>query len=440
MTLATLAGVLLLMMMLRVPIAVAIGLASLAALLLELPPETAAATVAQRLAVSGFSFTLIAIPLFILAGKLMASGGVARRLIDFSRAAVGALPGGLALTNVLANMLFGSVSGSAAAAASGIGGFMIPSMAREGYPRPYAAALTATAATTGLLIPPSNVMLVYAVVAGGVSISALFVAGYVPGLLLGFGLMALAMVTASRQGYGERLPFPGWRVFARATLGVLPSAVLLLVVMGGIVSGLFTATESSAVAVVYAGVLALVAYREISWRDLPRLLAETAATTGMVFFLIGTSVCLAWIFAYADVPGLIASSFSVLIEHPWLLLLAVNVVLLIVGTFMDITPALLIFTPIFLPLALLIAPEMGLTPEAMKYHFGIVLVFNLCLGLVTPPAGTTLFIAAGIAKVSLASMLKPLGPIITVSIAILLFVTFVPATTLWLPRAFGLLP
>ncbi|MGL6289835.1 MAG: TRAP transporter large permease [Silanimonas sp.] len=440
MTLATLAGILLLMMMLRVPIAVAIGLASLAALLLELPPETAAATVAQRLAVSGFSFTLIAIPLFILAGKLMASGGVARRLIDFSRAAVGALPGGLALTNVLANMLFGSVSGSAAAAASGIGGFMIPSMAKEGYPRPYAAALTATAATTGLLIPPSNVMLVYAVVAGGVSISALFVAGYIPGLLLGFGLMGLAMVTAARRGYGERLPFPGWRVFARAALGVLPSAVLLLVVMGGIVSGLFTATESSAVAVVYAGVLALVVYREIGWRDLPRLLAETAATTGMVFFLIGTSVCLAWIFAYADVPGLIASSFSVLIKHPWLLLLAVNLVLLIVGTFMDITPALLIFTPIFLPLALLVAPEMGLTPEAMKYHFGIVLVFNLCLGLVTPPAGTTLFIAAGIAKVSLASMLKPLAPIITVSIVVLLFVTFVPATTLWLPRAFGLLP
>ena len=440
MTLALLAGMFILLLMLRVPIAVAIGLAAFAALLLELPPHTSAATLAQRVAVSGFSFTLIAIPLFILAGKLMASGGVARRLIDFARVAVGSWPGGLAVTNVLANMMFGSVSGSAAAAASGIGGFMIPAMAKENYPRPYAAALTATSATTGLLIPPSNVMLVYAVVAGGVSISALFVAGYVPGLMLGFALMALAALTSARHGHGERLPFAGWRALLVATAGVLPSAVLLVIVMGGIVSGLFTATESSAVAVVYSAVLALAVYREIGWRDLPRLLAETAATTGMVFLLIGTSVCLAWIFAYADVPGLIVGAFGVLVEHPWLLLLAINLVLLVVGTFMDITPALLIFTPIFLPLALLVAPEMGLTPEQMKYHFGIVLVFNLCLGLVTPPAGTTLFIAAGIAKVSLASMLRPMLPIMAISIAVLLFVTFVPATTLWLPRTLGLLP
>ncbi len=439
MTVMLLAGVFVLLLMLRVPISVSIGLASLAALVLSLPADVASTTLAQRLAASSFSFTLIAIPLFILAGKLMALGGVARRLIDFSRVAVGSLPGGLALTNVLANMLFGSVSGSAAAAASGIGSFMIPAMAKDGYPKPFAAALTATAATTGLLIPPSNVMLVYAVVAGGVSISALFVAGYLPGLLLGLALMLLAMVMSARGGYGERLPFPGIRALLRASLGVLPSVVLLIVVMGGIVSGLFTATESSAIAVAYAAVLSLGVYREIRLGDLPRILRETAATTGMVFFLIGTSVCLAWIFAYADVPGLIARSFAFLIEHPWALLLAINVLLLIVGTFMDITPALLIFTPIFLPLMLQVAPEMGLTPEQMKYHFGIVLVFNLCLGLVTPPAGTTLFIAAGIAKVSLSDMLRPLMPIIAVSVCVLLLVSFWPPLTLWLPQALGLL-
>jgi tripartite ATP-independent transporter DctM subunit len=438
-TIGLLAGVFLLLLLLRVPISVAIGLASLAALMLSLPLTTSSATLAQRLAASSFSFTLIAIPLFILAGKLMAMGGVARRLIDFSRVAVGPLPGGMALTNVLANMLFGSVSGSAAAAASGIGSFMIPAMSKDGYPRAFSAALTATAATTGLLIPPSNVMLVYAVVAGGVSISALFVAGYVPGLLLGMALMVLAMFTSARHGYGTRAPFAGWAALGRVTLGMLPCAALLVLVMGGIVSGWFTATESSAIAVIYSAILALGVYREITVRDLARVLRETAATTGMVFFLIGTSVCLAWIFAYANVPELIAASMGFLMAHPWALLLAINLLLLVVGMFMDITPALLIFTPIFLPLMLAVAPEFGLTPEQMKYHFGIVLVFNLCLGLVTPPAGTTLFIAAGIAKVSLAEMIKPLLPILACAIAVLMLVSYWPALTLALPRWLGLL-
>lgn len=439
MTIALLAGVFLLLLLLRVPVAFAIGLSSLAAMLLSLPFLPSAATLAQRTVTSAFAFALLAIPLFVLAGKLMAVGGVARRLIDFAQATVGWLPGGLAVTNVLSNLLFGSISGSAAAATSGVGGFMIPAMAKDGYPRGFAAALTATAATSGLLIPPSNVLIVYAMVAGGVSVGALFVAGYLPGLLLGL-MLVIAAVTLSRiGGYGARLPFPGARAWARSFVGVLPCLLLLAVVMGGIVGGLFTATEASAIAVLYAFVLVFGGYREIGWRDLPRILADTAATTGMVFFLIGTSVSMAWIFAYAEVPALIADGLGVLREHPWLVLLAINLILLAVGTFMDITPGILIFTPIFLPVMAELAPAFGLTGAEMAYHFGIVMVFNLCLGLVSPPAGTTLFIAAGISRASLSEITRPLLPIFAAGVIALLIVAYNPALTLWLPRALGLL-
>lgn len=440
MTLSLLAGLLIALMLLRVPIAVAIGLASVAAMLLLVPPGAAATTMAQKVAAAGFSFTLIAIPMFVLAGKLMAVGGVARRLIAFSQVAIGWLPGGLALTNVLACMLFGSVSGSAAAAASGIGGFMIPAMTAERYPRGFSAALTATAATTGLLIPPSNVMLVYATVAGGASVSALFVAGYVPGILLGLGLMAVAAWICARGGHGERRAPPRVGELLHASIGVLPSVLLLVLIMGGIVSGLFTATEASAVAVVYAAVLALGVYREVDFAGLVAALRETAALTGMVFLLIGTSMCLAWVFAYADVSGRIGDALAGLAVSPWLVLLAINLILLAVGTFMDITPALLIFTPVFLPLMMALAPMFGLTPEEMKYHFGVVMVFNLCLGLATPPAGTTLFITAGIAKVGVEEIARAMGPLLAVAILVLAAVSAFPSMTLWLPRVLGLLP
>jgi tripartite ATP-independent transporter DctM subunit len=438
MILALLAGLFSLFLLLRVPIAIAIGLSAFLTMLLDLPALVTATTIAQRTTTSSFTFTLMAIPLFVLAGKLLSSGGVARRLIAFARAAVGWMPGGLAVTNVFSNMLFGAVSGSAAAATSGIGSFMIPAMQREGYPRGFAAALTATAATSGLLIPPSNLMIVYAMVAGGVSVGALFIAGYLPGLLLCLLLTITALVIARVKGYGERAPFPGWGALLRASWGVAPSALLMLVVMGGIVSGLFTATEASAVAVAYAFVLALV-YRELSLAELPRLLRETASTTGMVFLFIGNSLALAWVFAYANIPELIAQSLAWLQAHPWALLLAINVILLIVGTFLDATPATLIFTPIFLPLMLQVAPGFGLSPDEMRYHFGIVLIFNLCLGLVSPPAGTTLFIGANIAKCSLAEVARALVPIFAVSVLALLIVSYFPALTLWLPKLMGML-
>ena len=439
MTIAILAGVFLLLLLLRVPVAFSIGLASLAAMLVSLPFLPSASTLVQQTVTSSFTFALLAIPLFVLAGKLMAAGGVARRLIDCAQATVGWLPGGLAVTNVLSNLLFGSISGSAAAAASGVGGFMIPAMTREGYPRGFAAALTAASSTSGLLIPPSNVLIVYALVAGGVSVGALFVAGYLPGLLLGLMLVVAAIAMSSAGRYGARLPFPGLRAWARSFVGVLPSLLLLVLVMGGIVGGLFTATEASAVAVVYALVLVLGVYREISWRDLPRILADTASTTGMVFILIGTSVSMAWIFAYAEVPVLIAAGLGALGEHPWLVLLAINLILLAVGTFMDITPGVLIFTPIFLPVMTGLAPAFGLTETEMAYHFGITMVFNLCLGLVSPPAGTTLFIAAGISHASIAEISRPLLPIFAAGVAALMIVAYTPALTLYLPRLLGLL-
>jgi tripartite ATP-independent transporter DctM subunit len=432
-TLAVLAGVFVFLLFLRVPVAFCIGLSSLAAMLCSLPPDPAAMTIAQRVGMSVTSFPLLAIPFFVLAGRLLATGGVAHRLVAFARVTVGFLPGGLALTNVVANMLFGAVSGSAAAAASGIGSFMIPAMEREGYPRSYATALTVTAATTGLLIPPSNVFIVYAMVAGGVSIGALFMAGYLPGILLGLSLIGVAMLVSGRQGLGARQPRPTPRDVLRALLRVLPTLGLLVLVIGGIVSGLFTATEASAVAVFYALVLAL-AYREIGWRDLPRVLLETAATTGMVFLLIGTSMAMAWIFAYADVPGLIGVFVQSVSPEPVVILLLINLILLGVGTFMDMTPAVLIFTPIFLPVAMRLAPAFGITPEQMKYQFGVIIVFNLCIGLCTPPVGTVLFIGCSLARLSIGQLLRPLLPFFAAMVAALLAVSYVPALSLWLPR------
>ncbi|HVR70451.1 MAG TPA: TRAP transporter large permease subunit, partial [Vicinamibacteria bacterium] len=438
MTLPVLAGVFLFLLFLRVPIAFCIGLASLAAMLVSLPAEPAAMTIAQRVGMSVTSFPLLAIPFFILAGKLLATGGVARRVVDFARVTLGFLPGGLALTNVVANMVFGAVSGSAAAAASGIGGFMIPAMEKEGYPRAYATALTITAATTGLLIPPSNVFIVYAMVAGGVSIAALFVAGYLPGLILGLSLVAVAMVMAGTQGLGTRTPRPSAGELARAILRVSPTLLLLVLVMGGIVTGVFTATEASAVAVFYALGLTR-AYREMGWRDLPGVLRDTAATTGMVFLLIGTSMAMAWIFAYADVPQLIDVFIRGVSENPLVIILLINLILLAVGTFMDMTPAVLIFTPIFLPVMLDLAPALGLSRDLMRYQFGVIIVFNLCIGLCTPPVGTVLFIGCGLAKLTISQIIRPLLPFFAAMVAALLLVSYVPQASLWLPRdVFGL--
>ena len=424
---AVLAGSFLVFLLAGVPVAYSIGLSTLLAMLLSILPAPAITTVAQRMATGLDSFTLLAIPFFILAGQLMNRGGIARRLIDLAKSILGTLPGGLAHVNILASMLFGAISGSAVAAASAIGGVMTPVMEREGYDREFGAAVNITSSTTGLIIPPSNVLIVYSLASGGVSIASLFLAGYIPGIVVGGLLMGVASVIALRRGY-PREARSSFKEVARRFVSAIPSLFLLVVVMGGIVGGIFTATEAAAVAVLYALVLAFV-YREIRVSDLPTILLDAATTTAVVMLLIATSLAMSWIMAYANIPQNVTAALLSLTDSPIAILLMINLVLLFVGTFMDMTPAVLIFTPIFLPVAV----GLGIDP----IHFGIIMVLNLCIGLCTPPVGSVLFVGVGVANTSITKVIRPLLPLFIAMIVALLVVTFVPALSLWLPNLFG---
>lgn len=413
-----------------VPIAFSIGAATICAFLFAVDFMPAMTTVAQRMAGGLNSFALLAIPLFILSGQIMARGGIARRLIDFSKAFIGALPGGLAFVNVISCMLFGSISGSAVAATSAIGGFMVPQMKREGFDRDFSAALTATASSTGLLIPPSNILIVYAVASGGVSIAALFLAGYLPGLLMGLALMIVA------AGYARKHNMPrGQRVSVgeagRRTLAALPSLLLVVIVIGGILGGVFTATEAGSIAVVYSLILAVFVYREVKPAQLAQILIKSAETTAIVMFLIATSIAMSWLLAYERVPAELASLLLGISDNPLVLLLLINLFLLAIGIFMDMTPAVLIFTPIFLPVAV----QLGMTP----LHFGVMLIMNLTIGLCTPPVGSILFVSCAVAKTSIGNIVRPMVPMYVALIVALLLVTYVPQFSEALPRYFGLI-
>jgi len=413
-----------------VPIVFTIGLASICALVVSLDPASAATVVAQRLATGLDSFALLAIPFFILAGNLMNRGGIAHRLIALAKVVVGRLPGGLAYVNILANVLFGAISGSAVAAAAANGGFMAPLMKKEGYDKNFAAAVNISSATTGLLIPPSNVMVVYSLASGGVSIAALFVAGYIPGILLGLALMVVGGVIAKRSRYpvGEKVPLAD---AARILWDALPSLALIFIIMGGIIGGYFTPTEASAIAVAYTFLLSVVVYREIKWAELPKVCTDAAATTAIVLMLIGASMAMSWVMSSANIPQQISAALLQLTDDKIVLLLVINLILLIVGTFMDMTPAVLIFTPIFLPVVV----AFGVDPV----HFGLILIFNLCIGLCTPPVGSVLFVGCGVAQTSIRGVIRPLLPFFAATLVVLLLVTFVPALSLWLPRLFKLL-
>lgn len=413
---------------LGVPISFCIGLSTIATMLLTIQTTPALTTVAQRMATGLDSFALLAIPFFILSGQLMNRGGIARRLIEFAKVLVGMLPGGLAFVNILASMLFGSISGSAAAAASAIGGFMTPLMDKEGYDRGFSAAVNISSSTTGLLIPPSNVLIVYSLASGGVSIGALFLAGYLPGILVGLSLMVVAAVIAisrkypvgSRTRFGEAL---------KKFLDAIPSLLLIVIVMGGIIAGYFTATEASAIAVLYTFILSVVVYREIRFKELPKVFLDTASTTAIVMLLIGTSMGMSWILAYTNIPQNVSAALIALTDNKILILLIINLILLFVGAFMDMTPAVLIFTPIFLP----VTTSLGIDP----IHFGIIIVMNLCIGLCTPPVGSILFIGVGIANTTIAKVLRPLLPMFIAMFLSLMAVTYIPEISMALPRLFG---
>jgi tripartite ATP-independent transporter DctM subunit len=374
------------------------------------------------------SFSLLAIPFFILAGQIMNRGGIARRLIAFARTLVGSLPGGLAHVNIIAAMMFGAIAGSAVAAASAIGSFMTDEMEKEGYSKEFAAAVNITSSTTGLVIPPSNVLIVYSLASGGVSIAALFLAGYIPGLLTGLLLMIVAAVWAKRKGYkvGKRSTIKQvWTTF----LAAFPSLLLLVVVIGGIVAGIFTATEASAVAVLYCLILTYI-YKEVDFKELPDIFLASVGTTAIVMLLIGTSMSMSWIMAYENIPQNITAFLLSISDSKIVILLIINLILLFVGVFMDMTPAVLIFTPIFLP----VVTELGMDPT----HFGIIMVLNLTIGLCTPPVGSVLFVGVGVAGTTIQKVIKPLLPLFIAMLIALLLVTYIPELSLWLPSMFGL--
>ncbi len=410
-----------------VPVAYSIGLSSVLTLIVTMPSITAFTTLAQRMATGLDSFALLAIPFFVLSGQLMNRGGIARRLVDFAKVLVGPLPGGLAFVNILACMLFGAISGSAAAAASAIGGFMGPRMEKEGYNKEFSAAINITSSTTGLIIPPSNILIVYSLASGGVSIAALFMAGYVPGILVGLALMSVAAVYSIKRGYkgDARESFSN---AIKKFLSAFPSLLLLIIVIGGIVAGIFTATEASAIAVLYTLVLAMV-YKEVTWKDIPKILEDSVLTTAIVMLLIGTSMGMSWVMSYENIPQEVSNLLIGLSDNPVVILVIINLILLFVGIFMDMTPAVLIFTPIFLP----VVTKLGMDP----IHFGIVMVLNLCIGLCTPPVGSVLFIGCSVAGIRIEKVIKPLIPLFITMIAVLMLVTYWPDLTLWLPRVFG---
>ncbi|UDQ99071.1 TRAP transporter large permease [Lentisphaerota bacterium WC36G] len=416
------------MLLINVPIAIAIGMATLLSILTFV--DGACSLVANKMANGVSSTSLLAIPFFILSGILMGNGGIAHRLIRFATALVSWFPGGLAFVNTLTCMLFGALSGSAAAAVSSIGGFMIPEMNKKGYPKEFNIAVTVTAATTGLLIPPSNIMIVYAVAAGDVNIGALFIAGILPGVVIGLCIMAVCLIFAVKSGRKfAKFSFEGFaKGFTEVLVsffGALPGLLLIVIVIGGILGGFFTATEASGVAVAYTLILGFI-YREVKVSHMPDILLQSAKITAVAMLLIASCSAMSWLLTIQNVPQTISETLIGISDKPWVILMIINVLLLVVGTFMDMTPAVLIFTPIFLP----VMEDIGIDP----IHFGIFMIANLCIGLCTPPVGSCLFIGCSVGKSSISKVTKPMIPFFIAMIVALGLITYIPQLSLWLPK------
>ncbi|MDO5806687.1 MAG: TRAP transporter large permease [Eubacteriales bacterium] len=419
---------LIIMLIAGVPIAVALGVSSVCAILPIMDFDVAVLTGAQRI-FSGISvFSLLAIPFFILAGNIMNKGGIAIRIINLAKVITGRTPGALAQTNVLANMLFGAISGSGTAAASAMGSIIGPIEKEEGYDPSFSAAVNVATAPTGLLIPPSNVMITFSLVSGGASVAALFMAGYIPGILWGLACMAVVYFMAKKRGYRSTAKYTAGealKIFFQA----LPCLLLIIIVIGGIIAGVFTATEGSVVAVVYSLVLSLVFYKSIKLKDLPKIFIESAEMTGIIIFLIGVSGIMSWVMAFTNIPEAVSAGMLAISSSKIVILLLINIILLVVGTFMDMTPAVLIFTPIFLP----ICEALGMN----MIHFGIMMIFNLCIGTITPPVGTTLFVGVKVGGVKIETVIRQLLVYFAAIFIVLLLVTYIPQLSLWLPSLMG---
>ena len=419
---------LVIMLIAGVPIAVALGVSSVCAILPVMNVDVAVLTGSQRI-FSGISvFSLLAIPFFILAGNIMNKGGIAVRLINLAKLITGRAPGALAQTNVLANMLFGSISGSGTAAASAMGSIIGPIEKEEGYDPNFSAAVNIATAPTGLLIPPSNVMITFSLVSGGTSVAALFMAGYIPGILWGLACMLVIYFIAKKRGYRAKTKFTA-KEAGKVVLQAIPCLLLIVIVIGGIIFGVFTATEGSVVAVVYSLILSLFVYKSIKIKELPKIFKDSAEMTGIIIFLIGVSSIMSWVMAFTNIPAIVSAGLLAISSNKYVIFLLINVILLVVGTFMDMTPACLIFTPIFLP----VCTALGMN----TIHFGIMMIFNLCIGTITPPVGTTLFVGVKVGGVKIETVFKQLLVYFAAIFIVLMLVTYIPALSLTLPKLLG---
>ncbi|MDY0972107.1 TRAP transporter large permease [Siccibacter turicensis] len=413
---------------LGMPVAFAVGLSAVVgALWIDLPLEALMIQIT-----SGVNkFTLLAIPFFILAGAIMAEGGIARRLVNFAYVFVGFIRGGLSLVNIVASTFFGAISGSSVADTASIGTVMIPEMEKKGYPREYAAAVTASGSVQAILIPPSHNSVIYSLAAGGtVSIASLFIAGVLPGLLLGLCLMVMCLTFAHRRGYpkGERIPF---KQAVKILVDALWGLMTVVIILGGILSGIFTATESAAVACLWAFFVTMFIYRDYKWNELPKLMCRTVKTVTIVMILIGFAAAFGAVMTYMQLPTRITEFFTALSDNKYVILMYLNIMLLLIGTLMDMAPIILILTPVLLP----VTNALGIDPV----HFGMIMMVNLGIGLITPPVGSVLFVASAVSKQKIEVVVRAMLPFYGALLLVLLLITYVPAISLWLPRLLGMM-
>ncbi|HBL4630426.1 TPA: TRAP transporter large permease [Salmonella enterica subsp. enterica serovar Infantis] len=426
----TLIAVFVVLLAMGAPIGICIVIASFSTMMLVLPFDISMFATAQKMFSSLDSFALLAVPFFVLSGVIMNSGGIAARLVNFAKLFTGKLPGSLSYTNIVGNMMFGAISGSAIAASTSIGGVMVPMSAREGYDRGFAAAVNIASAPTGMLIPPTTAFILYALASGGTSIAALFAGGLDAGVLWGVGCMLVTLVVAKRRNY--RVFFTVQKGMAlKVAAEAIPSLLLIVIIVGGIVQGIFTAIEASAIAVVYTLLLTMVFYRTLKIKDLPSILLQTVVMTGVIMFLLATSSAMSFSMSITNIPAALSDMILGISANKLVILLVITVFLLIIGAFMDIGPAILIFTPILLP----IMAKLGVDPV----HFGIIMIYNLAIGTITPPVGSGLYVGASVGKVKVEEVIKPLLPFYGAIIGVLLLITYIPEITLFLPRLLGIM-